>query len=177
MAECSSGKYGKSSEASCTFLRAAARSSCSERPSARSPTMTRWHWASALPDDKKRCAEWELGSLSEPLPCLDRFEFPYCPVESRRRQPLRRRGRQLVAARVALHLELHALAAHLHGGRTLDWVIQGQTRGTHYMTVFNGNGKRLPRPAPGFDLENAKYAQAQATLQPRSSLCPGARAS
>lgn len=31
---------------------------------------------------------------------------------------------------------------------SFDWVIQGQTRGTHYETVYNGNGKRLVEKAP-----------------------------
>ncbi|HVZ32766.1 MAG TPA: hypothetical protein VG963_10090, partial [Polyangiaceae bacterium] len=35
-----------------------------------------------------------------------------------------------------------------------DWVIQGQTRGTQYMTVFNGDGTRLVKPGPGFDFTN-----------------------
>ncbi len=55
---------------------------------------------------------------------------------------------------------------------TFDWVIQGQTRGTHYMTVFNGDGTRLVRPAPGFDLENANYAQAQDTVQRFTDVVP-----
>jgi iron complex outermembrane recepter protein len=37
---------------------------------------------------------------------------------------------------------------------TWDWVIQGQTRGTHYMTVYNGDGTRLVKPGPNFDTEN-----------------------
>ena len=32
---------------------------------------------------------------------------------------------------------------------SFNWMIQGQTRTTHYMSVFNGNGKRLSEPAPG----------------------------
>jgi outer membrane receptor protein involved in Fe transport len=32
---------------------------------------------------------------------------------------------------------------------SFNWVIQGQTRTTHYMSVFNGNGERLSEPAPG----------------------------
>lgn len=32
-----------------------------------------------------------------------------------------------------------------------DWVIQGQTRATHYMTVYNGNGKRLVKKGPEWD--------------------------
>jgi outer membrane receptor protein involved in Fe transport len=31
---------------------------------------------------------------------------------------------------------------------SFDWVLQGQTRGTHYETVYNGNGKRLVEKAP-----------------------------
>ncbi len=33
----------------------------------------------------------------------------------------------------------------------LDWVIQGQTRGEHYMTVYNGDGTRLVKPGPEWD--------------------------
>jgi hypothetical protein len=33
---------------------------------------------------------------------------------------------------------------------SFNWLIQGQTRGTHYMTVYNGNGKRLVQPVDGF---------------------------
>ncbi|MEY4549252.1 MAG: hypothetical protein RL685_5447 [Pseudomonadota bacterium] len=32
---------------------------------------------------------------------------------------------------------------------SFNWSIQGQTRTTHYMSVFNGNGKRLSEPASG----------------------------
>jgi iron complex outermembrane recepter protein len=32
---------------------------------------------------------------------------------------------------------------------SFNWIIQGQTRTTHYMSVFNGNGERLSEPAPG----------------------------
>ncbi|HVZ35828.1 MAG TPA: TonB-dependent receptor, partial [Polyangiaceae bacterium] len=37
---------------------------------------------------------------------------------------------------------------------SFNWVIQGQTRGTQYMTVYNGNGKTLP-PAPGEPIPNS----------------------
>jgi iron complex outermembrane recepter protein len=53
-----------------------------------------------------------------------------------------------------------------------DWVIQGQTRATHYMTVFNGDGTRLVRPAPGFDVDNPNYAQAQASVQRFTDIVP-----
>jgi iron complex outermembrane receptor protein len=53
-----------------------------------------------------------------------------------------------------------------------DWVIQGQTRGTHYMTVFNGDGTRLVRPAPGFASENPNYALAQAGVQRLTDVVP-----
>jgi iron complex outermembrane receptor protein len=53
-----------------------------------------------------------------------------------------------------------------------DWVIQGQTRATHYMTVFNGDGTRLVRPAPGFDDQNPNYAQAQASVQRFTDIVP-----
>ena len=53
-----------------------------------------------------------------------------------------------------------------------DWVIQGQTRATHYMTVFNGDGTRLVRPAPGFDDQNPNYAQAQASVQRFTDVVP-----
>jgi iron complex outermembrane receptor protein len=55
---------------------------------------------------------------------------------------------------------------------TFDWVIQGQTRATHYMTVFNGDGTRLVRPAPGFDDQNPNYAQAQASVQRFTDIVP-----
>jgi iron complex outermembrane receptor protein len=48
---------------------------------------------------------------------------------------------------------------------SFDWMIQGQTRTTHYMTVFNGDGTRLVQPAPGFDLENPAYETAQRQVQ------------
>jgi len=53
-----------------------------------------------------------------------------------------------------------------------DWVIQGQTRATHYMTVFNGDGTRLVQPAPGFDYDNPNYAQAQASVQRFTDVVP-----
>jgi iron complex outermembrane receptor protein len=53
-----------------------------------------------------------------------------------------------------------------------DWVVQGQTRGTHYMTVFNGDGTRLVRPAPGFDTQNPNYATAQASVQRFTDVVP-----
>jgi iron complex outermembrane receptor protein len=53
-----------------------------------------------------------------------------------------------------------------------DWVIQGQTRGTQYMTVFNGDGTRLVKPAPGFDFTNPNYAQAQASVQRFTDIVP-----
>jgi iron complex outermembrane receptor protein len=53
-----------------------------------------------------------------------------------------------------------------------DWVVQGQTRGTHYMTVFNGDGTRLVRPAPEFDTTNPNYATAQATVQRFTDVVP-----
>jgi iron complex outermembrane receptor protein len=55
---------------------------------------------------------------------------------------------------------------------SFDWMIQGQTRGTHYMTVFNGDGTRLVRPAPTFDLENVNYATAQQTVQRFTDVVP-----
>jgi iron complex outermembrane receptor protein len=53
-----------------------------------------------------------------------------------------------------------------------DWVIQGQTRATHYMTVFNGDGTRLVRPAPQFELDNPNYAVAQNTVQRFNDVVP-----
>jgi iron complex outermembrane receptor protein len=53
-----------------------------------------------------------------------------------------------------------------------DWVIQGQTRATQYMTVFNGDGTRLVRPAPGFDFENPNYAVAQETVRRFTDIVP-----
>jgi iron complex outermembrane receptor protein len=53
-----------------------------------------------------------------------------------------------------------------------DWVIQGQTRGTHFMTVFNGDGTRLVRPAPLFALDNPNYATAQAAVQRLTDVVP-----
>jgi iron complex outermembrane receptor protein len=53
-----------------------------------------------------------------------------------------------------------------------NWLIQGQTRGTHYMTVFNGDGTRLVRPAPTFDLDNPNYAAAQASVQRFTDVVP-----
>jgi iron complex outermembrane receptor protein len=53
-----------------------------------------------------------------------------------------------------------------------DWVIQGQTRATQYMTVYNGDGTRLVKPAPGFDATNANYAQAQASVQRFTDVVP-----
>jgi iron complex outermembrane recepter protein len=58
------------------------------------------------------------------------------------------------------------------GAGAFDWVIQGQTRATHYMTVFNGDGTSLVRPAPGFDYENPNYAQAQASVQRFTDVVP-----
>jgi iron complex outermembrane receptor protein len=55
---------------------------------------------------------------------------------------------------------------------SFDWIIQGQTRGTHYMTVFNGDGTRLVRPGPDFDLENDNYAIAQAEVQRFTDVVP-----
>jgi iron complex outermembrane receptor protein len=55
---------------------------------------------------------------------------------------------------------------------TFDWIIQGQTRGTQYMTVYNGDGTRLVRPGPGFDLENPAYATAQANVQRFTDIVP-----
>ena len=53
-----------------------------------------------------------------------------------------------------------------------NWVVQGQTRATHYMTVFNGDGTRLVRPAPTFDLENPNYAAAQNSVQRFTDVVP-----
>ncbi len=55
---------------------------------------------------------------------------------------------------------------------SFDWMIQGQTRTTHYMTVFNGDGTRLVRPAPGFDLENPAYETAQRRVQRFTDVVP-----
>jgi iron complex outermembrane receptor protein len=55
---------------------------------------------------------------------------------------------------------------------SFNWVIQGQTRATHYMTVFNGDGTRLVRPAATFDFENPNYADAQATVQRFTDVVP-----
>ncbi len=43
---------------------------------------------------------------------------------------------------------------------SFNWMIQGQTRTTHYMTVFNGNGERLSEPAPGVELTDTAEALA-----------------
>ncbi len=40
---------------------------------------------------------------------------------------------------------------------SFNWSIQGQTRTTHYMSVFNGNGKRLSEPAPGVTPSGPAY--------------------
>ena len=40
---------------------------------------------------------------------------------------------------------------------SFNWILQGQTRTTHYMTVFNGNGERLSEPAPGVTPAGAAY--------------------
>jgi iron complex outermembrane receptor protein len=40
---------------------------------------------------------------------------------------------------------------------SFNWMIQGQTRTTHYMSVFNGNGARLSEPAPGVTPSGAAY--------------------
>jgi hypothetical protein len=48
---------------------------------------------------------------------------------------------------------------------SFDWMIQGQTRTTQYMTVFNGDGTRLVKPAPGFDFDSPAYATAQQQVQ------------
>ncbi|MEY2936282.1 MAG: hypothetical protein RL033_7031, partial [Pseudomonadota bacterium] len=36
---------------------------------------------------------------------------------------------------------------------SFDWIIQGQTRGKHYMTPYNGNGKRLAPRGPGWGVD------------------------
>ncbi|MEO8185677.1 MAG: TonB-dependent receptor, partial [Deltaproteobacteria bacterium] len=49
-----------------------------------------------------------------------------------------------------------------------DWQIQGQTRSTHYFTVFNGDGTRLVRPGPEFlvaPADTAAYDLALNNLQ------------
>jgi iron complex outermembrane receptor protein len=57
---------------------------------------------------------------------------------------------------------------------SFNWVVQGQTRGTHYMTVFNGNGERLVQPVegnvegtmvPNFNTNNPNYQIALNNLQ------------
>lgn len=55
---------------------------------------------------------------------------------------------------------------------SFDWMLQGQTRGTHYMTVFNGDGTRLVKPGPGFDLDNANYQVAQDQVQRLTDVVP-----
>ena len=40
---------------------------------------------------------------------------------------------------------------------SFNWIIQAQTRTTHYMTVFNGNGERLSKPAPGVEPAGDAY--------------------
>jgi outer membrane receptor protein involved in Fe transport len=50
---------------------------------------------------------------------------------------------------------------------SFDWIIQGQTRGRHFMTPYNGNGKRLAPQGPEWGIgsrgedqnldENAQY--------------------
>jgi iron complex outermembrane receptor protein len=43
---------------------------------------------------------------------------------------------------------------------SFDWVLQGQTRGRHYMTVYNGDGTRLLKKGPEWDPrmdENTNY--------------------
>ncbi|HEU4580591.1 MAG TPA: TonB-dependent receptor [Polyangiaceae bacterium] len=55
---------------------------------------------------------------------------------------------------------------------TFDWMVQGQTRGTQYMTVYNGDGTRLVKPGPGFDFDNPNYAAAQASVQRFTDIVP-----
>jgi iron complex outermembrane recepter protein len=56
------------------------------------------------------------------------------------------------------------------GVGAFDWIIQGQTVGTSYQTVFNGNGKRLVKKSPNWDpLEDADPLY-QATLADPSRL-------
>jgi iron complex outermembrane receptor protein len=45
-----------------------------------------------------------------------------------------------------------------------DWEIQGQTRGTHYFTVYNGDGTRLVKPGPAFSVAPADMAAYQLAL-------------
>jgi iron complex outermembrane receptor protein len=55
---------------------------------------------------------------------------------------------------------------------TFDWIIQGQTRGTQYMTVYNGDGKHLVKPAPAFDLANPNYQIALDNVQRFTDIVP-----
>jgi iron complex outermembrane receptor protein len=43
---------------------------------------------------------------------------------------------------------------------SFNWVIQGQTRAQHYLTVYNGEGALL-EPAPGVDPRSPVYTQLQ----------------
>jgi iron complex outermembrane receptor protein len=47
---------------------------------------------------------------------------------------------------------------------SFDWMIQGQTRGTHYFTVYNGDGTRLVKPGPDFLVAPADMAAYQAAV-------------
>ncbi len=44
---------------------------------------------------------------------------------------------------------------------SFNWIIQGQTVGKHYMTVFNGDGKLLPEANGNEPMGNARFAQLQ----------------